>query len=184
MPMVVDPIDGTVDLSLVHSKPPKGATSCWGREASEDVPLTTRKLYVRTSERLLATLEPLRHLVGKRPAQLVLSDEGMPLEAVAHALEWLGLEDAQEQQELQAALPDWSALLGVLSAASWLGLPALHQACEARLRPELGLDNVLRLATVAERCDAAAAGLTRAACPVGVQRPAGLPGPSDGPGHP
>ena len=60
MPMVVDPIDGTVDLSLVHSKPPKGATSCWGREASEDVPLTTRKLYVRTSERLLATLPMLR----------------------------------------------------------------------------------------------------------------------------
>ena len=147
-PLVTEEIDEEMELTLVHAVPPKPPTQ-------EDMQLPTRKLYVRTSARLLSTLEPLRHLVGQRSAQFTLLDEGVPLEAVGAALEWLAVGDAAEREELLESLPDWRALLGVLAAASWLGQPchALHQACEARLRPEVCLEHVLALAIAADKCD-------------------------------
>ena len=148
MPLAIDGIDEDMELILVHATPPKPPTQ-------EDMQLPTRKLYVRTSGRLLATLEPLRHLAGKHSAQFTLLDEGVPLEAMGAALEWLAVGDAAEREELLESLPDWRALLGVLAAASWLGQPchALHQACEARLRPEVCLEHVLALAIAADKCD-------------------------------
>ena len=146
-PLVVEGISEEVELILVHATPPKPPTQ-------EDMQLPTRKLYVRTSERLLATLEPLRHLTGKRSAQFTLLDEDVPLEAVGAALEWLSVGNAAEREALLGSLPDWHALLGVLAAASWLGLPTLREACEALLRPEVCLEHVLALAIAAEKCDA------------------------------
>lgn len=147
-PLATGGIDEDMELILVHATPPKPPTQ-------EDMQLPTRKLYVRTSGRLLATLEPLRHLVGKRSAQFTVLDEGVPLEAVGAALEWLPVGDAAEREALLGSLPDWRALLGVLAAASWLGQPchALHQACEARLRAEVCLEHVLALAIAADKCD-------------------------------
>lgn len=146
-PLATGGIDEDMELILVHAMPPKPPTQ-------EDMQLPTRKLYVRTSGRLLATLEPLRHLAGKRSAQFTVLDEGVPLEAVGAALEWLPVGDAAEREALLGSLPDWRALLGVLAAASLLGQPchALHQACEARLRPEVCLEHVLALAIAADKC--------------------------------
>ena len=141
--------DEDMELILVHATPPKPPTQ-------EDMQLPTRKLYVRTSGRLLATLEPLRHLAGKRSAQFTVLDEGVPLEAVGAALQWLPVGDAAEREALLGSLSDWRALVGVLAAASWLGQPchALHRACEARLRAEVCLEHVLALALAADKCDA------------------------------
>jgi len=133
-----------LDIALVHEKPPKPPTP-------HELP--TRKLYVRTSSALTSTLGPLKHLT-RQSNTLTLHDESLPLEAVAHALEWLALTDPLERAALDAAIPDWPAALGVLGAASWLGVPGLRQSCEARLRAELVLDNALLLASAAERCDA------------------------------
>ena len=141
--------DEDMELILVHATPPKPQTQ-------EDMQLPTRKLYVRTSGRLLATLEPLRHLAGKRSAQFTVLDEGVPLEAVGAALQWLPVGDAAEREALLGSLSDWRALVGVLAAATWLGQPchALHRACEARLRAEVCLEHVLALALAADKCDA------------------------------
>ena len=135
-------LDRAVDVVL-HSKQPTPPAS--GE-------LALRKVYLRVRASVLERLRPLVCTPKTSDGAYEVGDIA-PLEAVAQAIEWAA-SGGEEERPARVLDEQWPRALGLMEAASWLGLPALLAASQQALSREVCLDNAVAVACAAERCNA------------------------------